>query len=231
MVAVTEVVVEGPSADPVACLEHHDRPAGMPQRACRRQPAISDEAYREAVVSFYTGLAALQTSQEVLARQQLERVTTLAPAQPTVRQHTHPVVEIFGPTIQGEGAEAGLPTHFVRLGGCDYRCAWCDTMYAVEPRVFRETAERLSTDAIVRRLSDLGGRPEWVTISGGNPALHRLERKGWLASKWDAHREHNRECKYYRLTPAGRKQLAAAESKWERLQRAIARVMAAAARA
>jgi transcriptional regulator len=63
------------------------------------------------------------------------------------------------------------------------------------------------------------------------PALHRLEKKGWLASKWDAHREHNRECKYYRLTPAGGKQLAAAESKWNRLQQAIARVMAAAARA
>jgi PadR family transcriptional regulator len=63
------------------------------------------------------------------------------------------------------------------------------------------------------------------------PALHRLERRGWLASKWDTHREHNRECKYYRLTPAGRKRLAAAESKWNRFQQAIARVMAAAARA
>jgi PadR family transcriptional regulator PadR len=63
------------------------------------------------------------------------------------------------------------------------------------------------------------------------PALHRLERRGWLASKWDTHREHKRECKYYRLTPAGRKQLVAAESKWNRLQQAIARVMTAAARA
>jgi PadR family transcriptional regulator, regulatory protein PadR len=63
------------------------------------------------------------------------------------------------------------------------------------------------------------------------PALHRLEKKGWLASKWDTHREHNRECKYYRLTPAGRKQLAAAESKWKRLQDAIARIMTAAVRA
>jgi PadR family transcriptional regulator PadR len=63
------------------------------------------------------------------------------------------------------------------------------------------------------------------------PALHRLERKGWLASKWDTHRERNRECKYYRLTPAGRKQLTAAESKWKRLQQAIARVMNAPARA
>jgi transcriptional regulator len=63
------------------------------------------------------------------------------------------------------------------------------------------------------------------------PALHRLERKGWLASKWDTHRERNRECKYYRLTPAGRKQLDAAESKWKRLQQAITRVMNAPARA
>src|SRR5437868_10603491 len=53
------------------------------------------------------------------------------------------------------------------------------------------------------------------------PALHRLERRGWLASKWDTHRERNRECKYYRLTPAGRKQLTAAQSKWKRLQQAI----------
>jgi transcriptional regulator len=63
------------------------------------------------------------------------------------------------------------------------------------------------------------------------PALHRLERRGWLASKWDTHREHKRECKYYRLTPAGRKRLVAAESKWNRLQLAIARVMTAAVRA
>ena len=63
------------------------------------------------------------------------------------------------------------------------------------------------------------------------PALHRLQRQGWVTAKWDAHREHNRECKYYRLTPAGRKRLVAAESKWNRLQRAIGRVMAAAARA
>jgi PadR family transcriptional regulator, regulatory protein PadR len=63
------------------------------------------------------------------------------------------------------------------------------------------------------------------------PALHRLERKGWLAAKWDLHRDRNRECRYYRLTPAGRRHLTAAESKWKRLQEAIARVMTAAARA
>jgi 7-carboxy-7-deazaguanine synthase len=102
-------------------------------------------------------------------------VTTLAAPTAQLRQRTHPVIEVFGPTIQGEGAEAGLPTHFIRLGGCDYRCSWCDTMYAVEPRVVRETAERLAAHAIVARLRALEGRPDWVTVSGGNPALHHLD--------------------------------------------------------
>lgn len=57
------------------------------------------------------------------------------------------------------------------------------------------------------------------------PALHRLERKGWLAAKWEAPRDGNREFKYYRLTPAGRKQLSREESKWKQMSRAIAQVM------
>jgi PadR family transcriptional regulator, regulatory protein PadR len=56
------------------------------------------------------------------------------------------------------------------------------------------------------------------------PALHRLEKRGWLTAKWDIS-DTNRRAKYYRLTPAGRKQLAAEHSKWERLTSAIARVM------
>jgi len=55
------------------------------------------------------------------------------------------------------------------------------------------------------------------------PALHRLERKGWLSSKWES-RDGKRELKYYRLTAAGRKQLTVEESKWKRLVSAIARV-------
>ena len=57
------------------------------------------------------------------------------------------------------------------------------------------------------------------------PALHRMERKGWLASKWEVARDRNREFKYYRLTPAGRKQLVREESKWKQLATAVARVM------
>ena len=57
------------------------------------------------------------------------------------------------------------------------------------------------------------------------PALHRLERKGWIAAKWEARRESKREFKFYRLTPAGKKQFLAEESKWKKLTGAIARVM------
>jgi transcriptional regulator len=56
------------------------------------------------------------------------------------------------------------------------------------------------------------------------PALHRLEKQGWIASQWGAS-ENNRKAKYYRLTARGRKQLAAESSKWERLTAAIAGVM------
>ena len=58
------------------------------------------------------------------------------------------------------------------------------------------------------------------------PALHRLERKGWLTAKWEtAGKDLKREFKYYRLTAAGKKQLAAEESKWKQMASAIARVM------
>ena len=57
------------------------------------------------------------------------------------------------------------------------------------------------------------------------PALHRLERKGWVASKWETAKDRNREFKYYRLTPAGRKQLAREKSRWKQLAAAIAQVI------
>jgi transcriptional regulator len=58
------------------------------------------------------------------------------------------------------------------------------------------------------------------------PALHRLEKKGWLSAKWEAaSKDLKREFKYYKLTAAGKKQLVAEESNWKRLTGAIARVM------
>lgn len=81
-----------------------------------------------------------------------------------------PVVEVFGPTIQGEGELAGLPTAFVRFGGCDYRCTWCDSPHAVLPEHVRE-APRMTAAEIAEALPR---GPEWVTLSGGNPALLEL---------------------------------------------------------
>jgi transcriptional regulator len=56
------------------------------------------------------------------------------------------------------------------------------------------------------------------------PALHRLERQGWLSSEWKQ-TESNQRAKYYRLTPSGRKQLAAEHERWTQLCTAIAGIM------
>src|SRR5215469_2237011 len=56
------------------------------------------------------------------------------------------------------------------------------------------------------------------------PALHRLEKKGWISSDWRAS-DSNRRAKYYELTPAGRRQLAKEVSEWQKLAGAIALVL------
>ena len=56
------------------------------------------------------------------------------------------------------------------------------------------------------------------------PALHRLEQRGWLAAEWKMS-EANRRAKYYKLTGSGRKQLAAEQSRWQQLVKAVARSM------
>jgi PadR family transcriptional regulator, regulatory protein PadR len=56
------------------------------------------------------------------------------------------------------------------------------------------------------------------------PALHRLERQGWLSSEWKQS-ESNQRAKYYRLTPAGKKQLTAEHQRWTQLSGAIASIM------
>lgn len=60
------------------------------------------------------------------------------------------------------------------------------------------------------------------------PALHRLERRGWIAAKWEKAGNRNREYKYYRLTAVGRRQLLHEESKWRQLVEAMARLFGAA---
>jgi transcriptional regulator len=56
------------------------------------------------------------------------------------------------------------------------------------------------------------------------PALHRLERRGWITSEWGVS-ENNRRARYYRLTPAGRKQLTEQTHRWDAIVRAVNRVL------
>ena len=84
------------------------------------------------------------------------------------------ISEIFGPTIQGEGALIGQPTVFVRTGGCDYRCSWCDTLHAVDS-AFRDDWQPMTPEAVMMQVELLaGGTPLTVSLSGGNPAIQPL---------------------------------------------------------
>src|ERR671914_2976150 len=56
------------------------------------------------------------------------------------------------------------------------------------------------------------------------PALHRLQNRGWIASFWGTS-ENNRRARYYRLTPAGKKQLAEQTSRWDDIVRAVNRIL------
>ena len=71
-----------------------------------------------------------------------------------------------------------------------------------------------------------GRSEDLVRVEHGSlyPALHRLERQGWIAAEWKAS-ETNRRAKYYRLTPAGKKQLAVEQTKWDLLVRTIGQIM------
>ena len=70
------------------------------------------------------------------------------------------------------------------------------------------------------------GSEDVLQIEHGSlyPALHRLEDREWIASFWGTS-ENNRKAKYYRLTPAGRKQLTVQTTRWEQVVRAIARIL------
>lgn len=85
-----------------------------------------------------------------------------------------PVYEIFGPTIQGEGLYCGQRTVFLRLAGCDYRCSWCDTKYA---QSILQAKQLLAEEEIVSLIREKSkGISQRVTITGGNPCIHNLDR-------------------------------------------------------
>lgn len=94
---------------------------------------------------------------------------------PIGKEKRFPVIEIFGPTIQGEGVMIGTQTLFIRFGGCDYRCSWCDSLYAVKPEEVRKNAIFMTAREIVEKVQELSTTTPWVTLSGGNPALFDLD--------------------------------------------------------
>lgn len=88
-----------------------------------------------------------------------------------IKQQHIPVLEIFGPTVQGEGMVIGQKTMFVRTAGCDYRCSWCDSAFTWDGSA-KELISRMTPAEIWNELYRIGGdRFSHVTLSGGNPAL------------------------------------------------------------
>lgn len=82
-----------------------------------------------------------------------------------------PVLEIFGPTIQGEGMVIGRKTMFIRTAGCDYSCSWCDSKFTWDGSE-KSNIQLMEPEDVWNRLTEEGGdRFGHVTISGGNPAL------------------------------------------------------------
>ena len=81
------------------------------------------------------------------------------------------VAEVFGPTLQGEGPSAGRRCAFVRLGGCNLDCSWCDTPYTWDWRRFRPAEElrRVDTASVTRAVEAMG--VDMLVITGGEPLL------------------------------------------------------------
>lgn len=103
------------------------------------------------------------------------------------------VSEVYGPVIQGEGGVIGVPTVFVRLGGCDFKCGQdasgdftrpfvCDSLYAVLPK-FKHEWIKLTADDVFAKVQELVGAPVLITLSGGNPALQDCSRLIYLAHR------------------------------------------------
>ncbi len=102
------------------------------------------------------------------------------------------IMEMFGPTIQGEGARAGNISFFIRFGGCNFSCKGfgvkytdpegnekfgCDSYYSVDQK-FRKTWDLLNYSEIVERMDNLinksnlmGTKPD-IIVTGGEPTMH-----------------------------------------------------------
>lgn len=124
----------------------------------------------------------------------------------------------------------GKPTVFVRTGGCDSRCSWCDSKFAVLPE-YRDQWRDMSAQEVFAEVEHLsGGRPILVTLSGGNPAIQPLgelvrlghergytfaiETQGTIHKEWFAELDH--------LTVSPKPPSSGMQTNWERLSRCLA---------
>ena len=80
---------------------------------------------------------------------------------------TYPVMEAFA-TVQGEGAHSGTPCWFIRLGGCDVGCVWCDVKDSWDVHAHPRQTVKEMVDAATE-----SGR-QTVVVTGGEPAMHDL---------------------------------------------------------
>lgn len=98
------------------------------------------------------------------------------------------IAEAFGPTVQGEGPSAGRRCSFLRLGGCNLGCSWCDTAYTWDAARFdlRKELVRTPVADIAATIESHG--TDMVVITGGEPLLHQQQQGwaillGWLFAK------------------------------------------------
>lgn len=92
----------------------------------------------------------------------------------TTNANKIPLIEMYGPVMQGEGVLIGRPTFFLRFGACDFFCTYCDSMHAVDDKEIEKrktvlSAKQIAMDFLARR-----GNCPMVTLSGGNPVLWDL---------------------------------------------------------
>lgn len=82
---------------------------------------------------------------------------------------TLPVSEVFGPTLQGEGPHAGRPCYFIRTGGCNLSCTWCDTPYSTGTHGIPLSAvPRITPEEVLQQIPD----GAMVVVTGGEPGIH-----------------------------------------------------------
>lgn len=84
----------------------------------------------------------------------------------------YPVMEHFY-TIQGEGAYSGYPAYFIRLGGCDVQCFWCDVKESWDASAH----PKMSVQELVNEV--IQAEAPMVVITGGEPTMHQLDALTW----------------------------------------------------